>query len=1193
MKRLLSLALFVLLTLSSAISFGQGSVAREFNEILLNAIRNDISRPTVHARNLFHTSIVMYDAWAVYEEEHETYFLGNGLGEFVCPFDGISAQSDVELAQETTLAFAMYRLVRHRFQNSTTAGPQTNFFLNQKMEELGLDPDFTDTDYSTGSAAALGNYLGQQMINFGATDYANEDIDYGNLHYEPVNDSLRMSRINDLTGDFIQYPGNPTLVDPNRWQPLHFEVFIPQSATDTIGDFIPEFLNPEWGSVVSFALSEDDLSVYPDGDFDYKVYHDPGPPPYLTQGVGLGMDDPFTYGMVQVIIWSSHMKDDGVLVDISPASLGNLDINTFPTDHNSYGNFYDLFNGGDLGGGYDVNPVTGMPYEPQYVKRSDYSRVLAEFWADGPDSETPPGHWFTLLNYVSDHPDFEKKWRGKGEILDDLEWDVKSYLLMGGGMHDAAVAAWGVKGYYDFIRPVSAIRWMGDQGQCTDPDLPSYSPDGLPLIQDYIELVDEFDPLAGEENENVGKIKVKAWKGPAYIDDPEEDVAGADWILSEFWWPYQRPTFITPPFAGYVSGHSTYSRAAAEIMTLMTGDAYFPGGMGEFNAEQNEYLVFEDGPSEDVVLQWATYRDASDQCSLSRIWGGIHPPCDDIPGRFIGFEIGHDAFAFAESIMDTKGPEVLSIIPNFETIGQNEISEMLTLTIHFDEAVDTLVMPQISFPDVDPTLDNLTFVEGVWTDCDEYVLSYMIDGLGTVESSIDVSVSGLMDNVGNAQIEFTGEEVFILDFVSPSIVDMNIAQEVYTDEEAMNSNFGVLVTFDEMMDMNSIPNISFSVNGLEESTLVLNEGMSMWIDNQNYTAVYDFTDNNELTEDIVIMAIGGSDLSGNIAPEYSSLFMFDIDTENPEVMSVETSGVLNDPTIADDFTITVTFSEEMDMASTPILDFPVENPLTSLTLSAEEWTDGMTYVYSFDGSDINEEIDDIDVSISLAEDANGNVQLSNVSSDNFDIDTKNPSVLVNSANTYVVHDDFIGSATFEMLLIFDEDMDESSTPDISFPVESPSSLTFNTGASSWLNPTTYEAVFDVENIEETLLDIDVSIASAKDQNDNPQEVILFSDFFDIAITLVGIDEEDPFFSEAKLYPNPVHGGMDLTLEFKQQLGNVSWEILDQNGRLVSNSLNSMSSGTRLTIPSNNLANGVYLLLVKSNEANKVFKFEVN
>ena len=52
------------------------SIARLWNEALLEAIRSDFARPTVHARNLFHTSIAMYDAWAVYEPNADTYFLG-------------------------------------------------------------------------------------------------------------------------------------------------------------------------------------------------------------------------------------------------------------------------------------------------------------------------------------------------------------------------------------------------------------------------------------------------------------------------------------------------------------------------------------------------------------------------------------------------------------------------------------------------------------------------------------------------------------------------------------------------------------------------------------------------------------------------------------------------------------------------------------------------------------------------------------------------------------------------------------------------------------------------------------------------------------------------------------------------------------------------------------------------------------
>ena len=197
---------------------------------------------------------------------------------------------------------------------------------------------------------------------------------------------------------------------------------------------------------------------------------------------------------------------------------------------------------------------------------------------------------------------------------------------------------------------------MADLGQSTDPDLPAYHESGLPLEPGLIELVDAGDPLAGADGEHVGKIKLYAWRGPDYIDDPATDVAGVGWILAENWWPYQRPSFVTPPFAGYVSGHSTYSRAAAELLTSLTGDPFFPGGMSGFEIHRNEFLVFEDGPSVDMTLQWATYRDASDQCSLSRIWGGIHPPADDIPGRLIGMRIGPAAFDLAKRYFEGIAP---------------------------------------------------------------------------------------------------------------------------------------------------------------------------------------------------------------------------------------------------------------------------------------------------------------------------------------------------------------------------------------------------------------------------------------------------------------------------------------------------------------------------------------------------------
>ena len=95
------------------------------------------------------------------------------------------------------------------------------------------------------------------------------------------------------------------------------------------------------------------------------------------------------------------------------------------------------------------------------------------------------------------------------------------------------------------------------------------------------------------------------------------------WILAANWIPYQLPTFVTPAFPGYVSGHSTFSRAAAEVLTAITGSEYFPGGLSGYTIPAGS-LKFEQGPTTDIRLQWATYYDAADQAGQSRLWGGIH-----------------------------------------------------------------------------------------------------------------------------------------------------------------------------------------------------------------------------------------------------------------------------------------------------------------------------------------------------------------------------------------------------------------------------------------------------------------------------------------------------------------------------------------------------------------------------------------
>src|SRR5262249_44506788 len=133
----------------------------------------------------------------------------------------------------------------------------------------------------------------------------------------------------------------------------------------------------------------------------------PGPPPFLN-GDG---DADFRNNVVAVISAGSQLSpDDGVTMDISPGAFGNNSL------------------GANDGSGYPQNPATGQAYVANVVKRGDFTRVLAEFWADGPNSETPPGHWNVIANNIADHPLTVKKIGGTGPVVDDLEWDVKVYF---------------------------------------------------------------------------------------------------------------------------------------------------------------------------------------------------------------------------------------------------------------------------------------------------------------------------------------------------------------------------------------------------------------------------------------------------------------------------------------------------------------------------------------------------------------------------------------------------------------------------------------------------------------------------------------------------------------------------------------------------------------------------------------------
>lgn len=218
------------------------------------------------------------------------------------------------------------------------------------------------------------------------------------------------------------------------------------------------------------------------------------------------------------------------------------------------------------------------------AKLTDEQKVVAEYWADGPSSEFPPGHWCTIAQYVSQRD---------GHTLDD---DVKMFFLVANAVFDASIAAWTAKIRYDYVRPVTAVRYV-----------------------------------------KRGK-KIRAWAGPGL---------GTRVIDGDTWLPYQISTFRTPPFSEYISGHSTFSMAGATVLRRFKGSdeygdcASFPAGWSKVEPGF--------APSDDVTLCWETFTEAAEQAGISRLYGGIHFRQGNLEGLNVGRQVGEQVWAKAQT----------------------------------------------------------------------------------------------------------------------------------------------------------------------------------------------------------------------------------------------------------------------------------------------------------------------------------------------------------------------------------------------------------------------------------------------------------------------------------------------------------------------------------------------------------------
>src|SRR4051794_18216795 len=250
-----------------------------------------------------------------------------------------------------------------------------------------------------------------------------------------------------------------------------------------------------------------------------------------------------------------------------------------------------------------ITDVTGPAFRKQVdqiirfsAELTDRTKTMADYWANGPHTEFPRGHWALLSQYAS--AQYVSR-RNKN----DPNNDCLLFFALTNAVFDAGIACWDSKRAFDYVRPVSAVRYLYANQQ------------------------------------------IACWGGVG---------KGTETMLGSKWQPYQEGSVVTPPFPEYPSGHSTFSAAAAYVLNRFTknNDAF---GASYTAAPRSSTIEPGICPAGSITLSWSTYSAAAEEAGLSRQIGGIHFDQGDQDGRALGRKVGALAWAKAQSYRNGAG----------------------------------------------------------------------------------------------------------------------------------------------------------------------------------------------------------------------------------------------------------------------------------------------------------------------------------------------------------------------------------------------------------------------------------------------------------------------------------------------------------------------------------------------------------
>ena len=428
------------------------------------------------------------------------------------------------------------------------------------------------------------------------------------------------------------------------------------------------------------------------------------------------------------------------------------------------------------------------------------------------------------------------------------------------------------------------------------------------------------------------------------------------------------------------------------------------------------------------------------------------------------------------------------------TVGNNTFSVSVTYS-----ATMAATAPSITFT---PSLPNsmLAPSSGSWdSGYRTYTALFNVSNATTYSGNVGITVSGAVDGIGNTLTNYNGTNNFHMDTVTPTVTSLSTSATKLTDSNG-GGTFTVTATYSGLMSHATNPTITFAPSALNSNTNLSTALGSApvntsWADTtfSTFTATYNVTTDYSVNTAVDITVSGAQNVDFNPQASYTQSGVFTIDMTKSTASVLLGKTMLADTDAGSIFTLSVAYTKPMNTSVTPTISFSPSVgsalALISTGTNASKWTSSTAYTANYNVVDTNAQISNIGIGINGASDVDGNAQTAFSGSNNFNIDTLNPTVVPNgvSVNLSSIKEANEGTGTFTVTVQFSKAMKITVLPKIVFSpdVVSAGLLTFNSGSWSVGN-TTYKASYSVAASATTYSGVGLTVSNAADADGNLQ-----------------------------------------------------------------------------------------------------------